>query len=531
VSAFATPADVLAARARWSVTKGDCLDVLRTIPDNSIDAVVTDPPAGIAFMSKEWDDFRRARNPADAGRDSAFGRLSRTSPEYARGSRTKFMAFLSAILRECLRVLKPGAHALVWALPRTSHWTGLAIEDAGFDIRDVIAHHFGSGFPKNHDIAKAIQKASGVEPIGEKPPSLGMANNPQWNALHRQLVMPELEGEAARWRGWGSAMKPSREDWYLSRKPFDGTLAENVLRWGTGGINIAACRVGDDVRAFKSRGIAPGHGNMIGVPFGQSEETTVSGRWPPNTVLSHLEGCHPVGTRDVRTGVAVRRHGKGGQFFGFFGGIAPGRMKLSGPAPDVTYGGVDGREEIEAWACQDGCPVAAIDAQHEGASRFFPTFLYCAKPAVRERELGCEHLPKYGPAAMTGREEGSAGLVMKHDDGTEKANPYAGTSGRARANAHSTVKAVTLMRWLVRLVTPPQPGGGIVLDPFGGSGSTGVAALNEGFRAILCEQDTDGFNYIDVIRARCTHAEGGVYVPGAPPAAPRDPIDIEMTTF
>ncbi len=158
-----------------AVYQGNSLKVLKTLSPSSAHALVTDPPAGVAFMGKDWDKDK--------------------------GGRQAWIDWLSAILAEARRVLKPGAHALVWSLPRTSHWTGTALEDAGFEIRDTIDHVFATGFPKNHDIAKAINKAAGVEPIGVKPPSLGMANDPQWNTLKRQLIMPEPQTEAA--KAWG----------------------------------------------------------------------------------------------------------------------------------------------------------------------------------------------------------------------------------------------------------------------------------------------------------------------------------------
>jgi site-specific DNA-methyltransferase (adenine-specific) len=172
---------VLSGDQRWHVEHGDNLTVLRSMPDACVDAIVTDPPAGIGFMGKEWDDFRRSRNPGDVGRDSVFGRASARGPEIGRRDRNKFVSFLSEILAECYRVTKPGGRMLCWSIPRTMHWTGCAIEDAGWEIENTVAHIFGSGFPK----AK-------------------------------------------------SQLKPAREDWWLARKP-----AKNVLP-----LNIDACRVG-----------------------------------------------------------------------------------------------------------------------------------------------------------------------------------------------------------------------------------------------------------------------------------------------
>ena len=136
------------------IENADSALLLPTLPAASVDALVTDPPAGIGFMGKEWDDFRRARNPADAGRDSVHGRLSRSGPEYGRRDRENFITWLANILRECLRVMKPGAYGWVWAIPRTSHWTAMACEDAGFTVRDVMTNVFGTGFPKSRSCLK-----------------------------------------------------------------------------------------------------------------------------------------------------------------------------------------------------------------------------------------------------------------------------------------------------------------------------------------------------------------------------------------
>jgi site-specific DNA-methyltransferase (adenine-specific) len=175
------------------IVHGDCLTVLRTYADGTFDSLVTDPPAGIGFMQAEWDDYRRARNEADAGRDNVFGRTSRTGPEYGR-ARDGFVAMLTPIMQECLRVLKPGAHGFVWALPRTSSWTATVIEDVGFKIRDIVTHHFGSGMPKSRT----------------------------------------------------TVLKPASEHWILARKLFDGTVVANMKAHGTGALNVAGCRVVSD---------------------------------------------------------------------------------------------------------------------------------------------------------------------------------------------------------------------------------------------------------------------------------------------
>ena len=197
----------------YKIECSDCLDWLKTIHDGSVDSCVTDPPAGISFMGKKWD--------------------------HDKGGRDKWIDWFQSVMSEVHRVLKPGGHAVVWALPRTSHWTATGIENAGFEIRDVINHIFGSGFPKSHNVSKAIDKTAGVN-------------------------------EAKQWDGWGTALKPAHENWILARKPFKGTVAANVLEHGTGAINIDESRIDfDDCE----REVTP----------------NTTGRWPANLILSDPE--------------------------------------------------------------------------------------------------------------------------------------------------------------------------------------------------------------------------------------------------
>ena len=498
---------------------GDCRESLKALADNSVDSIVTDPPAGIKFMAKTWDSDK--------------------------GGRDKWIAWLEGIAVECKRVLKPGGHAFVWALPRTSHWTGMAWENAGFEPRHKVCHLFGSGFPKSHSISKAIQKKFGIKPIGEKEPSLGMATGPnsdQWNQLNKQLVMPEPEGEAADWDGFGTALKPSQENWWLFRKPVEGTIASNVQEYGTGALNIDGCRVGCFGGTTKTAPERRDSVNTYGDGLNGGGCANIdAGRWPPDTLLSHDESCVLVGTREVKTGTAVQENRDGEVHNTVLGARKTQRL------PNASYG-KDGMESVELWACVPGCPVRTLDEQSMaggihgagkkgkaksgsgiffkdgktdtayrlgdkgGASRFFPTFYYCPKPSKSEKNKGCENLPAKTPEEMTGRKEGSAGLVMKHDDGSDKANPYAGTSGEARRNSHPTPKPVKLMRWLCRLITPP---GGRVLDPFAGSGTTGVAAIEEGFSFIGMDMSEE---YLEISKARIGAAE---------PAIVPEPIQVE----
>lgn len=583
---------VLRGEARWAAVKGDSLETLTTLPDESIDAVGCDPPSGIDFMGKGWDCFRRKGNPADVGRPNVFGRTSRAAPHsYGESERGNFIAFIRAIMEQCLRVLKPGGHVLVWALPRTAHWTATAIEDAGFEIRDrvhdflspdaqiadfvcsltheqqdalwrivegqgnpIFMHLFGTGFPKNMNVAKALDKAAGIKPIGELPPSLGMATGPnadQWNALHRQLIMPPpTTADAVKWEGWGTALKPAVEHWILAKKPHKGPVYKNVIAHGTGAININGCRIaftGEDDRASvndpakatsKVDGIAATPADAEGDPERAAFELTErAGRWPAHLIMQHAPGCQLVGERAVRTSMGIRGGGGTDDLWN------TSNNTIRGDRRPIGYGDEDGNEIVPLWECVLACPVRALDAQtgklasHNGTgvrrkgigykadsaalteaacpgdeggpSRFF----YQAKASRREKNEGCEDLPTHTAEELTGRKGGSAGLVMQHVDGSAKANPYAGTSGqKPRANIHPTVKSIDLMRYLVRLITPP---GGVVLDPFMGSGSTGVGALYEGLRFIGVDRDEDHDSagniitpgYVAIATARLRYAD------------------------
>lgn len=367
---------------------------LPSLADASVDAVVTDPPAGISFMGRAWDGDK--------------------------GGRDKWIAWLAEILEECRRILKPGGHALVWALPRTSHWTATAIEDAGFEVRDRIAHLFGSGFPKSHNVSKAIDAHLGVErPVVAVGGSDGVVRKPRLmnpgggETESMQSITAPGSPEAARWDGWGTALKPACEDWWLGRKPLAGTVAENVLEHGTGALNIDGTRIGTD--------IVGGGGGAFGRSWSGGsglvktyEARPVVGRWPANVTLDEAAADQ----LDEQSGVS-RSNGGGTRR------TALGRMNDDGWTPT--------EQPIEHYN------------DLGGASRFF----YVAKPAATEKD-----------------------------------------AGGAVDNEHPTVKPIALMRYLVRLITPP---GGTVLDPFLGSGTTGVACAEEGFSFVGCDDDPASF--------------------------------------
>lgn len=425
--------------------------------ENTVDAIVTDPPAGIGFMGKGWDSDK--------------------------GGREQWIAWLAETLAPAFRALKPGGHALVWAIPRTSHWTATALELAGFEIRDVVMHVFGNGFPKSRNVSIDIDKiVGGDRKPGELDPDQtcvylkagqpcqghGESNSLSEQTIHRA---PTVAGspEAEKWEGFGTALKPACEHWILARKPLKQTLAKNVLEHGTGVLNIDGCRIGEGTGEVETRLLPAfskgrGHddGEYRGINGGHIgtivRAVKDQGRWPAHLVLDETAGA----MLDEQSGTAKPKKAREGKRGGSGFGLFDHEKSASG----------DG-----TWPEDPG----------GGASRFF----YCPKPSRKERDAGLEHLPSRGGGEATGRAEGSKGL--------DNPRAGAGRTGGAK-NFHPTVKAQALMRWLIRLITPP---GGVVLDPFTGSGSTGVAALAEGMSFIGVEQSAE---YVEIAKGRLTHA-------------------------
>jgi len=348
----------------YRLEHGDCLSVLRTLPDCSLDSLVTDPPAGIAFMGKAWD------------RD--------------KGGRAEWVAWLTEVMRECLRVLKPGAHGLVWALPRTSHWTATALEDAGFEVRDVITHLFGTGFPKSLDVSKAIDAK---ELLGSSTKqSVRRLNQGENYTPHESVGTPGAgkvgmfeysmpsNGDAARaaakaiepqtdaarqWQGWGTALKPAAEFWWLVRKPLAAkTVAANVLEYGTGAINVDGCRVGTAKRHPGNYvdGVTGGRTTGLYGATDRADFDANQGRFPANVVLSHSPGCDEACAPDC----AVRMLDE-----------QSGNLKGPGNTRDAFGTAIYG-SSVKTRA-QIG--VNNYPGEQGGASRFF----YCAKASRSDR--------------------------------------------------------------------------------------------------------------------------------------------------
>lgn len=533
----------LSGEQRWHVEHGRAEDVLRCIPDASVDAIVTDPPYGLGSREPSVNEIVAFLQGAELNTGGDFMGKRWTVPSVA-------------FWRECFRILKPGGHLLSFGGTRTVDLITLGIRAGGFEIRDSFDWIYGSGFPKSHNVALAIDRHLGVqsEVTGERmlggnaavscrdkggTYGVGVGTAPAISVAVKRGASPEAQAAEGR----GTALKPSREPIILARKPLEGTIAENVLVHGTGGLNIDASRVYTDWSERSESWKASGHSakpsaEKIAAPSGNGIECHQGGRWPTNVLLSHSPGCRRVGARLVANG--------GGDVRGEAAGSARRHQATFGTdrrarGPWQKYGDEDGFETVDAWKCIDGCPVATLDAQslaagmhgagaprdgarnaagaglfgiaggdgHRfgdagGASRFFPIldlddeepFLYATKASRAEREAGCGALPKRG--------DGERSRATAHADGTVGVNTSDG-----RANAHPTVKPLSVMRWLVRLVTPP---GGVVVDPCCGSGTTLIAAVLEGFRGIGIEQmpradHEEDIDAVAIARARITHWE------------------------
>lgn len=495
--------------------QGDCIEVLKTCPDNFVDAVVCDPPYGLRFMGKEWD---------DAGDGPAQQEWHRRWAEQA------------------FRVLKPGGHLVAFGGTRTYHRLACALEDAGFEIRDSLMWLYGTGFPKSLDVGKALdkkgrassedleifrtaleaaRKARGLSRAEVSAAVVGSRSGAcwnwetglrvplgeNWNALVRVLGLPEsmaglrdaaeravlgrgesglgknapaFEGGykadyaltaaatdlAKQWDGWGTALKPAHEPIVMARKPLVGTVAENVTKFGTGALNIDGCRI-------------------------ETTESLNGGAYSTGVRPNGLPGD------DAKRNAGV-----------FKGGV---ERPIAGQFKQPT-----GRWPANVMLDEEA------GAMLGGASRFF----YSAKTSTAERNAGCENLPDRTAEETVDRDPDTVGArspragasVMlcakceKNIDGGRAAQPC--TDGGAHEpvpgekrpvtkNHHPTVKPVALMTWLVRLVTPP---GGLVLDPFAGSGTTGIACVKAGFRFVGIEREPE---YVAVAAARIAHAERG----------------------
>lgn len=446
------------------VYQGNCLEELKNLPDNSIDAIVTDPPYGLGNSDpdyilsalKMWIDGDREHIPAGKG---FMGK--------------QWDAFVPppAVWDECFRVLKPGGHILVFAGTRTQDLMGLSVRMAGFEIRDSISWIYGSGFPKSMDISKALDKMAGAEReiLGRNPNS--RENATKDNTLYESgtvgktdyITAPTTDA-AKQWSGWGTALKPALEPIIVGRKPLsEKNVSLNVLKWGTGGINIDDSRIGraeNDVSVAGSRTATFGTQETISGGDGSGGwEQNSNGRFPSNLIFSHTEDCVEIGV--VEESYAIN---KTEEWTGF------------GQKERPDYESSEQKVSTVLYECVDGCPVKELEGQSEGVSRFF----YVAKANKKDRNEGLDELPIKRPDLRT-----TTGMGSFEEKGVQP-----------QRNFHPTVKPTALMEYLVALVCPT---GGVVLDPFTGSGSTGKAAIRKGVKFIGVEMTEE---YLPIIKGR-----------------------------
>ena len=446
---------------------GECLAVLRTLPDESVDSICTDPPYGLGLRPPTVEEILAYLNGADLKTGDFMNKPWDIPP--------------LAVWKECFRILKPGGHLLAFAGTRTLDLMSIAIRIAGFENRDTIAAHFGpsimqwvqsQGFPKSHSVDKGIDRKKGAKRkvTGTKRGVGGENLNDIVNG--REVRQTTDEGgkgvgaygvgakqvavdipitepatpEAKQWEGWGTALKPSWEPVLVFRKPlFEKSVVDQVLATGTGAINIDGCRVGASADDPNHR---PGvtettdkASSMFGINS-QRRGSLGSGRWPANFLLVHGHDCKEVGTKKVKAPIINR----------FNDGMKPFGDGAGHGYTSTQTGDLNGEEEIPIFECMEGCPVKAMENQSHGSSRFFAQFkpdppeapfTYCSKATPAEKDVGAE------------------------------------------VEDHPTVKPLQLMRYLVRLVTPR---GGVVLDPYVGSGTTAVAAILEGMHYVAIEK-------------------------------------------
>ena len=423
--------------------KGDCKEVLKLLPDNSVDSIVTDPPYELGFMGKSWDSTGIAND--------------------------------ATMWAECLRVLKPGGHLLAFSGTRTYHRMASAIEDAGFEVRDMIEWVYGSGFPKSLNIGKAVDKLQGNERevIGKSNRHNSYAQsdiiNPQG-----QGGIPDLTKGTSEYEGWGTQLKPAHEPICMARKPLsEKSIAENCLKWGTGGINIDESRVGTEEDTRRQKGGWQDNGYVGGEydseKYDAFKERENIGRFPANLI-----------------------HDGSDEVVACFPETKSGKLKSDCYEKD--------RDNNSIFAGGENFTHKGYDADEGSAARFFKSIIYQAKASKAERNKGCEGLEE----KQFGFSGGANGAINR-DENYEEAQGIGLNRVGSMKNNHPTVKPVALMEYMITMVTPEN---GTVLEPFMGSGTTGVAAVNLNRNFIGIEMDE---HYFEIAETRINNAKQNLF--------------------
>lgn len=488
-----------------TIVCGDCLEVMKDWPDNSFDGIVTDPPYGLGFMSKDWDTFKDAQKSQRVGEFYTTRNIGGQIVKHTKGwsaasdagsydhsRNAEFQQWFTIWATKALRIVKPGAIMLIFGGTRTYHRLTCAIEDAGWQIRDCMMWLYGSGFPKSLNISKAIDKAVGAKRKTQKLQKSDMYGDYQENRKRKGVTKTFNVGStktiktrdpftnsttdlAKLWDGYGTALKPAWEPIIVVMKPLDGTFAHNAEKWGVAGLNIDGARIGTEQITINRHG---GYNSFSLVESTkgkwQGKQKQVQGRWPANLILDEEAAA----MLDEQTGtLKTKGHWPDCKMTGFgkFGG---GKVEYKGTGPKAQDSG--------------------------GASRFF----YCAKASRAERNAG-----------LTGYD---ATLFSKAEKGTPEKEgllPHAmgGSKHRIRAdgkiesvtgkwhsqNHHPTVKPLALMEYLCKLLKPPTENP-ILLDPFTGSGTTLMAAINTGWDYVGIEKEKD---YCEIAEKRVAYVK------------------------
>ena len=452
---------------------GDCVEVMAGMPENSLDAIVTDPPYLISFMSKSFDSQHKLLSGENEGQ--------------------QMQVWHSLWVKEAFRVLKPGGYLIAAGGARTYHRLASAIEDIGFDLRDCIMWTFSSGFPKSLNVSKAIDKSAGLErevigvghhgkgscsqksslENGHRPYKKGL---PSDNNLGIHNITAPASPESAQWEGFGTALKPAYEPFVMARKPLsESTVAANVLKHGTGAINIDACRVGcrteNESGWSKTGSKSSENRSMPGKNYDREQNDEIGvGRWPPHLLLDGSDEVNAM-FPETSSGAILPHH----KTHESENRAMSGKNYARGPQYSPASSG--------------------------SASRFFPhlgysdndipPLKYCAKTSKRDRDEGCELFEeKEGVKQFN---EGMEGKIRSNGTMIKEAIKH--------SNIHPTCKPTNLMRWLLNLVLPPN---GTVLDPFMGSGSTLKAACLENMKCMGIEMNEE---YFEIAKARVEHAQ------------------------
>jgi site-specific DNA-methyltransferase (adenine-specific) len=436
----------------------DCLVILKTMDDNSIDSIVTDPPYGLSFMGKKWD----------------------------------YDVPSQEIFEECLRVLKPGGYLLSFSGSRTYHRMAVRVEDAGFEIRDQLMWLYGSGFPKSLNIGKAVeshQKTGKSDSKTLRQTRMGDDYEPSGQEDYtkgRMFSCSEIEYDGTeqeiknKWKGWGTALKPAHEPIVMARKPLsEKTVATNVLKHGAGGINIDDSRVAGTPEPTRFNPSEHSHDgwrmNSTGEECAINAEKT-SGRFPSNVILSHHPECQCIGVKTVKGNSKPHElHSNTEQYEGW-GNITFRKGEM------VGHGDEDGNETVDDYICHENCPIKIMDEQSGVSTSFKSDNSY-------EGIQGSQNIFKGSYGKNTGQLYGDKGGASRffYCAKTSKNERNLGLDDK---NNHPTVKPIKLMKYLQTLVTPK---GGTTLDPFMGSGTSGASANIAGFNFIGIEMDEDYF--------------------------------------